>query len=71
LKGKILQLLDADSRSEFLSRLAAKAAEGSARKTAEITIAAQRSVGGSSELVPAPVPARGSNGNGHAHHLQK
>jgi dTMP kinase len=71
LKTKILHLLEADSRNEFLSRLSARTAEGSIRKTAEISTVAGRGVAGNSAQVVAPVPAHASNGNGHAHLFQK
>jgi dTMP kinase len=71
LKSKILSLLEADSRSEFLSRLSAKAAERTARNAVDISTAATRSAVSNPDLIPAPVPAHSSNGNGHAHHFRK
>jgi dTMP kinase len=71
LKSKILNLLEADSRSEFLSRISAKAAEGSARNAVELSTAATRKAASNPDLIAAPVPAHSSNGNGHAPHFQK
>jgi dTMP kinase len=71
LKSKILNLLEADSRSEFLSRISAKAAEGSARNAVELSTAATRSAASNPDLIPASVPAHPPNGNGHALHFQK
>jgi dTMP kinase len=69
LKTKILHLLEADSRNEFLSRLSARTVEDSVRKTAEISTIVDRGVAGNSDLVA--VPAHASNGSGHAHYFQK
>jgi dTMP kinase len=71
LKSKILHLLEADSRSEFLSRLSAKTIESPARNFTELLAAAERTASSNSDLAAAPVSARGSNGNGHAHYFQK
>jgi dTMP kinase len=71
LKSKILHLLEADSRNEFLSRLSAKTIESPARNFAELLAAAERTASSNSDLAAAPVSARGSNGNGHAHYFQK
>ena len=71
LKSKILRLLEADSRNEFLSRLSAKTIESPTRNFAELLAAAERTASSKSDLAAAPVSARGSNGNGHAHYFQK
>jgi len=71
LKTKILHLLEADSRNEFLSRLSAKTIESPTRNFAELLAAAERTASSNSDLAAAPVSARGSNGNGHAHYFQK
>jgi dTMP kinase len=71
LKSKILHLLEADSRDEYLSRLSAKTTESTARIAAEKFAVTERSAGKRSDLISAPVPARAPNGNGHAHSFQK
>lgn len=71
LKSKILHLLEADSRNEFLSRLSAKTIESPTRNFAELLAAAERTASSNSDLAAAPVSGPGSNGNGHAHYFQK
>ena len=71
LKSKILHLLEADSRDEYLSRLSSKTTECAARIAAEKSAGAVLSAGNKSNLITAPVPAHASNGNGRAHHFQK
>jgi dTMP kinase len=71
LKSRILQLLEADSRDEFLSHLSARTAESPARKAAEKSAAAERGAVDRPDLISAPVPAHASSGNGHSHQLQK
>jgi dTMP kinase len=71
LKSKILRLLEADSRNEFLSRLSAKTIESPTRNFAELLAAAERTASSNSDLAAAPASGRGSNGNGHAHYFQK
>jgi dTMP kinase len=71
LKSKILHLLEADSRNEFLSRLSAKTIESPTRNFAELLAAAEHTASSNSDLAAVPASARGSNGNGHAHYFQK
>jgi hypothetical protein len=69
LKAKILELLGADSRGEFLSRLSAKTIESSARKAVEQSPPAPRIAGAQRDLIA--VPAHASHGNGHTHLSRK